>query len=87
MVWEVKMEVLRKYIDADSLMAVMKLPETFKNRRLEVIILPADEQEKTTKRASEIDQAINSLIGAIPYTDMSLEELREERLMKYENID
>lgn len=81
------MEVLRKYIDADSLMAVMKLPETFKNRRLEVIILPADEQEKTTKRASEIDQAINSLIGAIPYTDMSLEELREERLMKYENID
>lgn len=81
------MEVLRKYIDADSLMAVMKLPETFKNRRLEVIILPADEQEKTTKRASDIDQAINSLIGAIPYTDMSLEELREERLMKYENID
>lgn len=81
------MEVLRKYIDADSLMSVMKLPETFKNRKLEVIILPAEEQQKTLKRTSDIEQAIQSLIGAIPYTDMSLEELREERLKKYENID
>ncbi|MBD5463400.1 MAG: hypothetical protein HDR24_10150 [Lachnospiraceae bacterium] len=81
------MEVLRKYIDADSLMTIMKLPETFKNRKLEVIILPAEEQQKTFKRTSDIEQAIQSLIGAIPYTDMSLEELREERLKKYENID
>lgn len=81
------MEVVRKYIDADSLMTVMKLPENFKNRKLEVIILPAEEQQKTSNRATDIDQAIQSLIGAIPYTDMSLEELREERLKKYENID
>lgn len=84
---DIKMEVVRKYVDADSLMAVMKLPENFRNRKLEVIILPAEEQQKTSKRAADIDHALQSLVGAIPYTDMSLEELREERLKKYENID
>ena len=81
------MEVVRKYIDADSLMTVMKLPEKFRNRKLEVIILPAEEQEKTSRKAVEIDQALQSLIGSISYTDMTLKELREERLRKYENID
>jgi hypothetical protein len=81
------MEVVRKYIDADSLMTVMKLPEKFRNRKLEVIILPAEEQEKTSKKAVEIERALQSLIGSIPYTDMTLKELREERLRKYENID
>lgn len=81
------MEVVRKYIDAENLMAIMRLPEKFKNRKLEVIILPAEEQEKPLKSAVDIDQAIKSMTGAIPYTDISLEELREERLKKYENID
>ena len=52
------MEVVRKYIDADSLMTVMKLPEKFRNRKLEVIILPAEEQEKTSRKAVEIEQAL-----------------------------
>ena len=81
------MQSYKCQIGADSLMTVMKLPEKFKNRKLEVIILPAEEQEKPFKKAVEIDQALQSLAGAIPYTDMSLEELREERLKKYENID
>ena len=81
------MEVVRKYIDADLLMSVISLPETFKNRKLEVIVLPADEKTENRKSASEIDQAIQSLIGAVPYTDMSLSELREEGLQKYENTD
>ena len=68
-------------------MTVMKLPEKFRNRKLEVIILPAEEQEKTSRKAVEIEQALQSLIGSIPYTDMTLKELREERLRKYENID
>ena len=42
-----------------------------------------EEQEKTV----EVVQALKSLVGAIPYTDMSLEELKEERLKKYENIE
>lgn len=81
------MEVVRKYMDADSLMTVLNLPEKFRNRRLEVIILPAEEQEKASKKVADIEQALQALVGAIPYTDMSLEEVREERLKKYENID
>lgn len=71
------MEVVRKYIDADSLMTVMKLPEKFRNRKLEVIVLPVEEQEKVSKKTADIDQALHSLVGAIPYTDMSLEELMD----------
>lgn len=81
------MEVVRKYIDADSLMTVMKLPEKFRNRKLEVIILPVEDREGVSKKKTDIEQALQSLAGAIPYTDMTLEELREERLRKYENID
>ncbi|MCM1156808.1 MAG: hypothetical protein NC392_15745 [Roseburia sp.] len=81
------MEAVRKYIDADSLMTVMRLPEQFRNRKLEVLIIPAEEPEKSSKKAADIDRALQSLAGAIPYTDMSLEELREERLKKYEDID
>lgn len=68
-------------------MSVMTLPEKFRNRKLEVIILPAEESEKVSKKTADIDQALQSLVGAIPYTDMTLEELREERLRKYETTN
>jgi hypothetical protein len=81
------MEVVRKFIDGDSLMTVMQLPEHFRNHRLEVIIMSSDDETKQKPDASRIDSAIQALTGAVPYTDMSLSELREERLQKYENID
>lgn len=77
------MEVIRKFINANSLMSIMNLPETFKGRRLEVIVLPADEQTSVEQRAG-VQDIVQSLIGAIPHTDLSLEELRGERLGKYE---
>lgn len=81
------MEVIRKYMDANSLMSVMTLPETFRNRKLEVIVLPMEESIEKSKKTSDIEKAIQSLVGAVPYTSMSLSELREERLRKYEDID
>lgn len=78
------MEAIRKYIDASSLMAVMALPETFKNRKLEVLIFPTDEQEA---KKEDVESVVQSLIGAIPATDMSLEEMQEERRRKYETAD
>ena len=78
------MEAIRKYIDASSLMAVMTLPETFKNRKLEVLVFPMEEQEP---EKTDIESVVESLIGAIPATDMSLEEMREERRIKYETAD
>lgn len=43
------MEVVRKYMDAESLLSIMTLPEDFKNRRVEVIILPVEETKKRIK--------------------------------------
>ena len=80
------MEVVRKYINASSLMSIMKLPENFKNRKLEVIVLPTEEKEIVEKEV-EVQGKVQSLVGGIPYTDMSLSELREERLKKYEITD
>ena len=77
------MEVIRKFIDANSLMSIMTLPEAFRNRKLEVIILPTDE-ETVTQQKTDVPTIVQSLVGAIPHTDMTLSELRDERLGKYE---
>lgn len=42
---------------------------------------------ETSKKATDIDAVLQSLLGAVPYTDISLSELREERLRKYESFD
>ena len=80
------MEAIRRYIDASSLMSVMTLPETFKNRKLEVLVFPTEEK-KAVKGKMDIVSVVQSLVGAIPDTDMSLEELRKVRRHKYETAD
>lgn len=77
------MEVIRKFIDANSLMSIMALPEAFRNRKLEVIVLPTDE-ESAIQQKPDVAGIVQSLVGAIPHTDMTLSELRDERLGKYE---
>ena len=79
------MEVIRKFIDANSLMSIMALPEALRNQRLEVIVLPADEQEQVSEeQTKDVQNIVQSLVGSIPHTDLSLNELRNERLKKYE---
>ncbi len=79
------MEVIRKFIDANSLMSIMPLPEAFRNQKLEVIVLPADEQEQASEeQTKDIQNIVRSLVGSIPHTDLSLNNLRDERLKKYE---
>ncbi len=80
------MEMVRKFLNAESLMSVMSLPETFRNRTLEVLVFPADAPEKQYQ-AHEVGGIIDSLVGAIPSTELSLEELREERLKRYKTSD
>jgi len=77
------MEVIRKFIDANSLMSIMALPEAFQNRKLEIIVLPTDEDAPARQKA-DIAGIVQSLVGAIPHTDLTLSELRDERLGKYE---
>ena len=80
------MEVIRKFIDANSLMSVIALPEAFRNRKLEVIVLPIEE-EAVTQQKTDVPSIVQSLVGAIPHTDITLSELRDERLEKYETVN
>lgn len=80
------MEVVRKFIDSNNLMSILALPENFRNRKLEIIVLPVEEPA-SAESSEDISSIIQSLVGAIPYTDQSLEEFREERLEKYETAD
>ena len=79
------MEVIRKFIDANSLMSIMPLPEAFRNQKLEVIVLPADEPEQASEdQTKDVKNIVQSLVGSIPHPDLPLNALRDERLKKYE---
>jgi len=81
------MEFVRRYIDASLLTSIMQLPEALKNRKLEIIVLPAEDRSEKTDRSAEVKAAVNSLIGAIPDEHKVLSDYREERLRKYETVD
>lgn len=40
------MEFVRKIVDASSLMKIMQLPDTLMNRKLEIIVLPVEDNQK-----------------------------------------
>ena len=42
-----KLEAIRRFVDASSLMSIMELPEVFQNQKLEVITLSVEECEYT----------------------------------------
>lgn len=42
---------------------------------------------KENKKSEDVESIVQSLIGALPSTDISLEDFREERLRKYEAVD
>ncbi len=84
------MDFVRKIVDASSLMNIIQLPEALKNRKLEIIVLPAEETQReastTNMDMSNISDITQSLVGSIPLSDVSLEQIKEERLAKYESI-
>lgn len=81
------MEMVREFVDARKLMSVISLPDTMKNRRLEVIVFPAEETSKTAQKTEQIESIVDKLTGIIPDNGMSLEDYRAERLRKYEVAD
>lgn len=80
------MEVVRKFIDASRLMSIISLPDTLKNRKLEIIVLPVEEHEESIKKDSQIESIVDSLTGIISDSGMELKDYRAERLEKYEGI-
>jgi hypothetical protein len=86
-------EVLRKIIDSKELETLFPLPKSFRNRDIEIIILPVNKkEEKPHVTRQMIDEMLpgsitQSLIGTIPFSNISLEDIRLERLQKYESIN
>lgn len=82
------MEFVRKIVDASSLMKIMQLPDTLMNRKLEIIVLPVEDNQKgafqESMAVSGISDITQSLIGSIPISDITREQIKEERLKKYE---
>ena len=66
-------------------MNILALPEKYRNHKLEIIIIPSEESSLIEKE--EKSKILKSLLGSIPSTNLSLEELRNERLNKYEIND
>jgi hypothetical protein len=87
------MEALRKIIDSKSLETLIPLPKSFQNKDIEIIILPINEKkEKPHITKHMIDKMLpgsitQSLIGVIPLSDISLDDVRLERLQKYESAN
>jgi len=87
------MEVVRQIIDGSELANVIPLPTSFRNGKVEIIVLPIILEKflATKYSGKDLDEMLEgsitqSLIGAIPISEISLEEIREERVRKYESF-
>jgi hypothetical protein len=87
------MEFVRQIMESADLANVISLPRSFQNKKVEVIVLPIAEKAAQTKPSGrQIEEMLEgsitqSLIGAISCSEISIEEIREERLKKYESAD
>jgi hypothetical protein len=90
------MEALRKIIDSKSLEALFPLPKPFHNNDMEIRALPVNKKPSVTEAMINDllpGSVTQSLIGIIPSSPtaaqvpISLEDIRLERLQKYESIN
>ncbi len=75
-----KMKIVRKNMFARDLKGLIDLPGYADNQLVEVTVYPPEEEKKLS--ADELRKIVKSLVGAIPYTDKTTDELRMERLAK-----
>jgi hypothetical protein len=85
--------VYRQIVSADALSGVIAMPQSFKNKRIEVIIREAPEDASAPKiDIANIERMMDgsitqSLIGIVPNSGKALDNYRAERLSKYERAD
>jgi hypothetical protein len=85
--------VFRQIVNADTLSAGIAVPPNFRNKKVEVIIRPLDEPTPLPRiERSELEAMMEgsvalSLLGALPHSDITLEEIKAERLSRYERTD
>ena len=79
------MEFIRKIIDSNLLNQVLPLPNSFHNHKVEILVFPIRDRKKQLNDLME-GSITQSLIGAIPHSDITLDEIRVLRLKKYESL-
>ena len=84
------MEAVRQVIDSTLLSGIVPLPKRFENKKVEIVVsLNEEEKALPSLSISDIDSMLKgsiteSLTGAIPQTEKTLDDYRAERLSKYE---
>jgi len=78
------MEFVREIIDSTVLDRVLTLPRSFHGHKVEILVFPVREQEKKINELME-GSIMQSLIGAVPHPDITLDEIRSLRRQKYDS--
>lgn len=73
---------VRKSMLVRDLKRGIDLPDYDDNQLVEVSIHPTAKESGQELSREELKSLVKSLVGAIPYTDKTLDELRMERLEK-----
>ena len=69
------MEAVRAYVESQKLRDVIHLPDSFIGRKLEITIIPVNEQPSPAEKHA----AITALKGPHPNNTLTLDEIRDER--------
>ena len=87
------MEAVRQIVDSTLLKDIVTLPKGFQNKKVEVIVLLQEEKAiKPILTGIDINSLLKgslteSLIGAIPQSNLTLDDYRAERLVKYDRTN
>ena len=76
------MEAVREYLTAQQLAGIVPLPDSFAGKKLEITIIPVDDDSVASHRR----EAIAALRGPVPGTELTLDAMREERWNSYQNL-
>jgi len=79
------MEFVREIIDSNVLDQVLPLPHSFHNQKVEILVFPVQDRKKQLNDLME-GSITQSLIGVIPHSDITLDEIHVLKLKKYENL-
>jgi len=83
------MTALRKVVDSSALTDIFDLPPAFKNRKVEIVMFPVEEKKVPQLTMAQIEEwtrtpEIQSLVGALKSAslspDISISDIRKERL-------
>jgi len=77
------MEAVKRYVSSDVLANIVSLPKSFIGKKLEVIIIPAEEH---SEERPDVRELLASIKGPVPDNTTTLDDIREERWKAYEDL-